>query len=74
MIRLERDEQFYIETADGRVFHVKGVTFKNNKSNFNHHQIEYHGDIIDPISGENENIVIMIVDTEENMITDDNDC
>lgn len=74
MMKLERDNQFYIETKDGKIFHVKGVTFKSNKSNLNHHRIQYHGDIIDPITEENENMMIMIVDTEENMITDGNDC
>lgn len=73
MIKLSKEQQFYVETSDHRIFHVKGVVFKIDGSLINDHQIEYFGDIIDPIGEKNENMMTMGLNTEEKGLYDNAD-
>ena len=68
IIDLTEEQQFAIETNDGRLMVVKKIDLETGKNIINYHQIKYIGDVHDIFTEEIDRNICMVVHTTENCI------
>ena len=68
VIDLTKEQQFIVETNDGRLMVVKKIDLETGKNIINYHQIKYIGDVHDVFTEEIDRNVCMVVNTTENCI------